>query len=70
MQCLQLTRGEPPATTVDVVLSGTLGSSDCAVYVDDVRYKTAGTVLNAKKIKVDNTVRLPLTEKLSARQEQ
>ena len=52
MQCLQLTRGEPPATTVDVALSGTLVDSNCAVYVDDVKYTTAGTVLNAKKIKI------------------
>lgn len=52
MQCLQLTRGEPHATPLDVVLSGWLDDSDCAVYIDDVRYTTAGTVLNAKKIKI------------------
>ena len=45
-------RGEPPATTVDVTLSGTLSDSNCAVYVDDVKHTTAGTVLNAKKIKI------------------
>lgn len=38
--------------TYTVTLSGTLGFSDCAVYVDDVRRTTAGTVLNAKKIKI------------------
>lgn len=38
--------------TYTVTLSGTPGYSDCAVYIDDVRYKTAGTVLNAKKIKI------------------
>lgn len=48
MQCLQLTRGEPPATTVDVALSGTFSSSYGYVTIDGTQYTSAKTVTVAK----------------------
>lgn len=48
MQCLQLTRGEPPAMTVDVVLSGTFDSSYGYVTIDGTKYTSAQTLKVAK----------------------
>ena len=48
MQCLQLTRGEPPATTVDVVLSGKFSSSNGYVTIDGTKYTSAQTLTVAK----------------------
>ena len=48
MQCLQLTRGEPPAMTVDVAMSGTLNSSTCYVTIDGTKYTSAQTLTVAK----------------------
>ena len=48
MQCLQLTRGEPPATTVDVVLSGDFQDSYGYVTIDGTQYTSAQTLTVAK----------------------
>ena len=48
MQCLQLTRGEPPATTVDVALSGDFHSTYGYVTIDGTKYTSAQTVTVAK----------------------
>lgn len=48
MQCLQLTRGEPPATTVDVELGGTFDSSYGYVTIDGTKYTSAQTLKVAK----------------------
>lgn len=48
MQCLQLTRGEPPATTVDVALSGTFDSTYGYVTIDGTKYTSAQTLTVAK----------------------
>ena len=48
MQCLQLTRGEPPATTVDVALSGDFHSTYGYVTIDGTKYTSAQTVAVAK----------------------
>ena len=48
MQCLQLTRGEPPATTVDVVLSGPFDSTYGYVTIDGTKYTSAQTLTVAK----------------------
>lgn len=48
MQCLQLTRGEPPATTVDVALSGKFNSTNSYVTIDGTKYTSAQTVTVAK----------------------
>lgn len=48
MQCLQLTRGEPPATTVNVALSGDFHSSYGYVTIDGTKYTSAQTVTVAK----------------------
>ena len=48
MQCLQLTRGEPPATTVDVALSGTFSSSYGYVTIDGTKYTSAQTLTVVK----------------------
>ena len=48
MQCLQLTRGEPPAMTVDVVLSGTFNSWHGYVTIDGTNYTSAQTLKVAK----------------------
>lgn len=48
MQCLQLTRGEPPATTVDVSLSGTFNSSNGYVTIDGTKYTSEQTLTVAK----------------------
>ena len=48
MQCLQLTRGEPPATTVDVALSGTFDSSYGYVTIDGTKYTSEQTLTVAK----------------------
>lgn len=44
MQCLQLTRGEPSAMTVDVVLSGRLESLYGYVTIDGTTYTSAQTI--------------------------
>ena len=48
MQCLQLTRGDPPATTVDVALSGDFSSSFGYVTIDGTKYTSAQTIAVAK----------------------
>lgn len=48
MQCIQLRRGDPPQTTVDVVLSGSLSSSYSYVEIDGTKYASAQTVKVAK----------------------
>lgn len=48
MQCLQLTRGEPPALTVDVSLSGTFNSSYGYVTIGGTKYTSAQTLTVAK----------------------
>ena len=48
MQCLQLTRGEPPKTTVDVVLSGDFHNSFGYVTIDGTKYTSAQTLTVAK----------------------
>lgn len=48
MQCLQLTRGEPPATTVNVALSGVFDSSYGYVTIDGTKYTSAQTLKVAK----------------------
>ena len=48
MQCLQLTRGEPPATTVDVAMSGAFNSSSGYVTIDGTKYTSAQTLTVAK----------------------
>ena len=48
MQCLQLTRGEPPATTVDVALSGIFDKSYGYVTIDGTKYASSQTVMVAK----------------------
>lgn len=48
MQCLQLTRGEPPATTVNVALSGDFHSSYGYVTIDGTKYTSAQTLKVAK----------------------
>ena len=48
MQCLQLTRGEPPATIVNVALSGTFNSSYGYVTIDGTKYTSAQTLTVAK----------------------
>ena len=48
MQCLQLTRGEPPATKVDVALSGSFNESYGYVTIDGTKYTSAQTLTVAK----------------------
>ena len=48
MQCLQLTRGEPPTTTVDVALSGKFDSYYGYVTIDGTKYTSAQTLTVAK----------------------
>ena len=48
MQCLQLTRGELPATTVDVELRGTFDKSYGYVTIDGTKYTGAQTLTVAK----------------------
>ena len=48
MQCLQLTRGEPPKTMVDVVLSGDFHNSYGYVTIDGTQYTSAQTLTVAK----------------------
>ena len=48
MQCLQLTRGEPPATKVDVALSGSFNESYGYVTIDGTKYTSAQTLKVAK----------------------
>lgn len=48
MQCLQLTRGEPPKTTVDVVLSGDFHNGFGYVTIDGTKYTSAQTLTVAK----------------------
>lgn len=48
MQCIQLRRGDPPAMTVDVVLSGSFHHSYTSVEIDGTKYASAQTVKVAK----------------------
>lgn len=48
MQCLQLTRGEPPATTVDAALSGDFHNTFGYVTIDGTQYTSAQTLTVAK----------------------
>ena len=48
MQCLQLTRGEPPAMTVDVALSGDFHRTLGYVTIDGTQYTRENTVTVAK----------------------
>ena len=48
MQCLQLTRGEPHVTTVDVALSGIFDKSYGYVTIDGTKYANSQTVTVAK----------------------
>lgn len=48
MQCLQLTRGEPPAMTVDVALSGAFNSKYGYVTIDGTKYTSEQTLKVAK----------------------
>ena len=43
MQCLQLTRGEPPATTIAVTITGTGGSNSCYATINGTKQYSAGT---------------------------
>ena len=43
MQCLQLTRGEPPATTIAVTITGTGNSSYCYAIINGTKKYSAGT---------------------------
>lgn len=44
MQCIQLRRGDPPAMTVDVVLSGSFHYLYTSVEIDGTKYTSAQTV--------------------------
>ena len=48
MQCLQLTRGEPLKTTVDVVLSGDFQNDFGYVTIDGTKYTSAQKLTVAK----------------------
>ena len=48
MQCLQLTRGEPPVITFDVALSGKFNSTHGYVTIDGTKYTSAQTLTVAK----------------------
>ena len=48
MQCLQLTRGEPPVTKADVALSGTFDSTYGYVTIGGTKYTSAQTLKVAK----------------------
>lgn len=43
MQCLQLTRGKPPATTVTVTITGTGNSRSCYATINGTKQYRAGT---------------------------
>lgn len=43
MQCLQLTRGEPPATTIAVTITGTGDSRGCYAVINGTKQYSAGT---------------------------
>ena len=43
MQCLQLTRGEPPATTITVTITGAGDSSKCYAIINGTKQYSAGT---------------------------
>lgn len=43
MQCLQLTRGEPPATTIAVTITGTGDSEYCYAIINGTKQYEAGT---------------------------
>lgn len=43
MQCLQLTRGEPPATTVTVTITGSGDSQRCYATINGTKQYGAGT---------------------------
>ena len=43
MQCLQLTRGEPPATTIAVTITGTGNSGSCYATINGTKQYSAGT---------------------------
>lgn len=43
MQCLQLTRGEPPATTIVVTITGSGNSSKCYAIINGTKQYSAGT---------------------------
>ena len=43
MQCLQLTRGEPPATTIAVTITGTGDADICYATINGMKQYSAGT---------------------------
>ena len=43
MQCLQLTRGEPPATTIAVTITGTGNSGSCYATINGTKRYSQGT---------------------------
>ena len=43
MQCLQLTRGEPPATTIAVTITGKGDSRRCYAIINGTKQHSAGT---------------------------
>ena len=43
MQCLQLTRGEPPATTITVTITGSGDSRKCYTIINGTKQYSAGT---------------------------
>lgn len=43
MQCLQLTRGEPPATTIAVTITGTGDASNCYATINGTKQYREGT---------------------------
>lgn len=43
MQCLQLTRGEPPATTIAVTITGSGNSRSCYATINGTKQYSAGT---------------------------
>ena len=43
MQCLQLTRGEPPATTIAATITGRGNSTRCYVTINGTKQYSAGT---------------------------
>ena len=43
MQCLQLTRGEPPATTITVTITGSGSAKSCYATINGTKQYKAGT---------------------------
>ena len=46
MQCLQLTRGEPPKTPIAVTITGSGSSSYCYALINGTKYYAAASGLN------------------------